>query len=294
MGEHLLRRRLDLGLRQRDVARALGVTEASVCHWEKGRTVPALRFVPRIVSFLGYAPDDSPPQGLGQRIVTKRRLMGLSQKALARRLRIDPTTLARWERGEGRPSRKLVGRIHAFLDGQAHGTEIEGEPIFVRALSPKEHRALMEGLRSRSFAIVRRCRILLLSAQGQTPLQIASELHCSQGTVRRVVRAFGGEGLDCLRARPHGRESPFDAAGRQRLRQLLHISPRQHAYDTNVWTLALLAEACTRERIASRPVSGWSVARVLRQMGVDWKRARWVLTRGIATAPTAADPTHPQ
>ena len=118
LGDHLKKRRLDLGLLQRDVAEILVVDKMSVCNWEVNRTSPALRFVPRIVEFLGYVPDDSQPESLGQQIVSVRRRLGLNQRALAEKLDVDPSTLGRWERGNGKPSRRLTERLLAFLAGQ--------------------------------------------------------------------------------------------------------------------------------------------------------------------------------
>ena len=118
LGDHLKTRRLDLGLFQRDVAQILAVDKMSVCNWEVNRTSPALRFVPRIVEFLGYAPDDTQAESLGQQIVAVRRSLGISQKKLAEELDVDPSTLGRWERGKGRPSRKLGERLLSFLAGK--------------------------------------------------------------------------------------------------------------------------------------------------------------------------------
>ena len=82
----------------------------------KNRSSPALRFIPRIIEFLGYTPDDTKPQSPGQKIAAFRRLRGLTQKELARRLGVDPSTVASWERSEHRPSRHLasiIGRVTA-------------------------------------------------------------------------------------------------------------------------------------------------------------------------------------
>jgi len=57
LGDHLRKRRLDLGLLQRDVAEQLHVHQMTITNWETGRTSPQLRFVPRILSFLGYNPN---------------------------------------------------------------------------------------------------------------------------------------------------------------------------------------------------------------------------------------------
>ena len=53
VGDHLLWRRLELGLLQRQAAARLGVNKWTLVNWEKGVTRPAIRFVPRIDEFLG-------------------------------------------------------------------------------------------------------------------------------------------------------------------------------------------------------------------------------------------------
>ncbi len=57
------KRRLDLGLLQKEVAQELGVTKDTVRNWEAGRTRPARLFLCRIVGFLGYSPRASLLQG---------------------------------------------------------------------------------------------------------------------------------------------------------------------------------------------------------------------------------------
>ena len=69
LGHDLRERRIDVGLLQGNVARPLGVSEATVCNWETSRTSPQLRFVSRIITFLGDAPCEPQPQALGRRII---------------------------------------------------------------------------------------------------------------------------------------------------------------------------------------------------------------------------------
>ena len=57
LGEHIKKRRLDLGLLQREVSAQISVNPWTVANWEKGRTIPAKRFVPKILRFLGYEPN---------------------------------------------------------------------------------------------------------------------------------------------------------------------------------------------------------------------------------------------
>ena len=56
LGEHLRKRRMDLGITQKEAARRIGADQWTVINWEKGRTCPEVRFVPGIIRFLGYDP----------------------------------------------------------------------------------------------------------------------------------------------------------------------------------------------------------------------------------------------
>ena len=103
LGDHLRKRRLDLGLLQKQLAEKLGVDEMTICNWEINRTSPQLRFIPKIIAFLGYSRYNTQCGTLGKRIVACRRLMGLSQKELAPRLGVEASTLGRSETGRGQP-----------------------------------------------------------------------------------------------------------------------------------------------------------------------------------------------
>jgi transcriptional regulator with XRE-family HTH domain len=115
VGDHLRKRRLDLKIFQKDVGKLLGVTTSSVTNWEKNRVRPSLRYIPRIISFLGYNPISGTPSNFGQEINLYRRNHGISIKQLAKTLRVDPTTLARWEKGETLPSAATKNRLQGFL-----------------------------------------------------------------------------------------------------------------------------------------------------------------------------------
>ena len=114
LGDHLRKRRLDLGLHQRDVARRIKVNVNTVTNWELNRTSPSLWFVPGIIRFLGHLPF-SVDGSLADRLKTYRRIHGLAQKRLATLLGVDPSTLARWERGHSQPRQDLLERVEAVL-----------------------------------------------------------------------------------------------------------------------------------------------------------------------------------
>lgn len=113
-GDHLRQRRLELGLRQKDVARRLGVDTGSVWGWERNVRAPYVYHVPAIVAFLGYAPYD-PAWSLPERLRKAGEAVGLSQKTLAQALGVDEGTVARWERGRRSPGAALAKRIRSLL-----------------------------------------------------------------------------------------------------------------------------------------------------------------------------------
>ena len=114
VGDHLKKRRYELGLFQKDVALALEVNDWTICNWENNKTTPAVRYLPRIIEFLGYYPYPD-PETLGERLLACRRHLGLSCKRMAQRLCVDEGTLAKWERGTLAPSGKHQRSVKEFL-----------------------------------------------------------------------------------------------------------------------------------------------------------------------------------
>ena len=113
LGEHIKKRRLELGLRQIDLANQLEVNEHSIVKWEAGRT-PLDRYIPRIIEFLGYDPRPE-PRTLAERLIWKRQALGLSRKRTAKLLGVDEGSLARWEWGVRQPTGVLQEKVLRFL-----------------------------------------------------------------------------------------------------------------------------------------------------------------------------------
>jgi transcriptional regulator with XRE-family HTH domain len=107
IGDHIRKKRLDIGLLQSDVAERIGVSEATIYNWERNANSPQVHDIPAIILFLGYNPLPA-AKSLGKKLLWARRKLGLTQRTMAERLGIDPTTLARLERGIGKQSRKQL------------------------------------------------------------------------------------------------------------------------------------------------------------------------------------------
>jgi transcriptional regulator with XRE-family HTH domain len=76
VGEHIKRRRLLLGLLQKDVAALFNVRTETVHNWEIGYTKPTIQLIPTLVNFLGYDPEPQNPETVGDRLRSKRRQLG--------------------------------------------------------------------------------------------------------------------------------------------------------------------------------------------------------------------------
>ena len=161
-------------------------------------------------------------------------------------------------------------------------------PLFVRPLTADERATLETGLRSVSAFTVRRCQILLASAEGQSTSTIAGSLRCTDQTVRNVLHAFHQRGLTMLQplsSRPHTTSTIFDAGACEALRALLHQSPRTFGQPTSRWTLALAAKVSFAQGLTPRLVSVETIRVTLRRLRVSWKRAKhWITSPDPAYA----------
>jgi transcriptional regulator with XRE-family HTH domain len=113
LGENLLKRRKELSLFQRDIAKRLGVKVWTYLLWEQDRARPTVRYYPVIFDFLGYDPFPVPAT-LGERLASKRRELGLSISQAAEQLGVDEGTFSRWESDRWKP-RMSATTVQAFL-----------------------------------------------------------------------------------------------------------------------------------------------------------------------------------
>jgi transcriptional regulator with XRE-family HTH domain len=113
IGQHVRKRRLDLGLTQAEVSGIIGVTESTVYNWEHG-VEPELIHMPKIISFLGYIPFEMPQDPIGKLNYLKK-LRGLSYERLGKLMRRDPEQLTDWLSGRITPCQKNIEGIESFL-----------------------------------------------------------------------------------------------------------------------------------------------------------------------------------
>src|SRR5260221_8608575 len=153
-------------------------------------------------------------------------------------------------------------------------------PIFVHALTDEERSELEAGLRSSKAVVLRRCQIVLASARGERVPQIAQVLGCDEKTVRQVVHGFNARGVALLQlasSRPRTIHAAFTSVDAERLRDLLHRSPRAFGKSSSLWTLQWAAEVSCAEGLTARRGSGETTPPTPRRFGGGWARAKpWI------------------
>jgi hypothetical protein len=152
--------------------------------------------------------------------------------------------------------------------------------LYVRTLTRPERKALKNGLRASDAFSVRRCQILLASAQRKTVAQIANDVGCASQTVRNVIHDFEQRGLACLvkgENVPLTVEPVLTADKRAQLQAILHQSPRTFGKAQSLWTLKLLAEVCHEQGLSPTKLSAPTMLDAIVRLGSRWKRAKhWI------------------
>lgn len=153
-------------------------------------------------------------------------------------------------------------------------------PVFVRPLTDEERQRLAAGLRSSDAFVLRRCQIILASARGEWAPKIALSLGCNDQTVRNAIADFNESGLASLSkgsSAPHKTRRVLDSEAAERLKALLHQSPRLFGKPTSLWTLELAADVSFEQGVSPYRVSGETIRATLKRLDIGWRRAKnWI------------------
>lgn len=82
----------------------MGINEWTYMNWEKGRAQPNIKFMPRVIGYLGY---DLLGRGVtfGRRLLHARLRLGLTQAELGTHFGLGRSTIGDWEREASIPQR---------------------------------------------------------------------------------------------------------------------------------------------------------------------------------------------
>jgi transcriptional regulator with XRE-family HTH domain len=111
---HLKKRRRELRLLQREAAKQIGVSTATIVNWENGKAKPTPAQFRPVLNFLGYDPI---PEGetFAERVTAKQRALSVTLAQIARYLGWDPGSLHRYIDGTWRMSPSRKAALEAFL-----------------------------------------------------------------------------------------------------------------------------------------------------------------------------------
>jgi transposase len=153
---------------------------------------------------------------------------------------------------------------------------------YVREFREEEKRAIEAGLRSQDSFVLRRSQMLLFSSEGLSLDEIASKVGYDHESVRLVLKRFDNEGVQVLEKGKKGPKTTAKAISpdnAEKLKDMLRCSPREFKKDSSLWTLELLAEVGYEEGLSARKVSYETIRTTLKELGVNWKRAkRWIVS----------------
>lgn len=135
IGEHLRKRRHELGMLNREAAHKLRVSRRTLSLWEWDEAYPTWTYQPRLIAYLGYDPFDNPslgrplgnettdvavlcsihPLSLGQQLAKLRMELRKTRKDLAKEIGVSEKTLKWWETNRRLPLPSSQRRIMRFL-----------------------------------------------------------------------------------------------------------------------------------------------------------------------------------
>jgi len=153
--------------------------------------------------------------------------------------------------------------------------------IQVRQPSEEERASLEARVRGNDAFAMRRSQMILLRVdEGLSSEAIGERVGRSGQMVRNVLHAFNEEGLSAIGGRSTARpddQRAFDDEAREQLREMVQQSPRRYGYANSRWSLQRLADVSYREGLTDRVVHIDTVSETLRQMDINWRRAKhWI------------------
>ncbi|MFO1486366.1 MAG: helix-turn-helix domain-containing protein [Verrucomicrobiaceae bacterium] len=112
LGQHLRSKRLLLNLTQAQTAEKLGTIREQYERWERDEITPVASFWPKLVCHFGRYPltVTSPADW----VLKARRVNGLSQYALGRKIKVIAKIVREWEHGKTEPPAPMLEKIRAI------------------------------------------------------------------------------------------------------------------------------------------------------------------------------------
>lgn len=149
--------------------------------------------------------------------------------------------------------------------------------LYARSLSEAEGRLVQCEIRhGRDAVYVKRCQVVLASAQGMRVKEIARLTLLSEYHIRMLIRSFNHGGLPAIRPRKaKGRDPSFSDEERATIAEFARIPPKVLGYPFTSWSLSKLKMAVEeRKLLGGRGISDESIRQILDEYGVSYQRTK--------------------
>lgn len=148
--------------------------------------------------------------------------------------------------------------------------------VFVRELTDEEGQRLVRISRtSRDRVRLRRAMIVLASAQGRTPGEIATLIQGTANYVRQVIHDFNQHGFAALDPKWNGgRPAKIDDASAEEVCRVALARPRDLGRPFTVWSIAKLHQHLVEVGVIGCDVSREAVRRLLQRRGISFQRTK--------------------
>lgn len=145
-------------------------------------------------------------------------------------------------------------------------------PVRVREITNDEGNQLLRTVRHTAGPVVtwRRAQMILLSAQGMDPTQIAKVTFTSPDRVRDVIHVFNTDGFDSLTPKyAGGRPRKFTQTQRAAIKNMALARPEDHGRPFSTWSLSKLAHHLITQGVVD-DISHEGLRTLLREEGVSF------------------------
>jgi transposase len=149
--------------------------------------------------------------------------------------------------------------------------------LYARSLTEAEGRLVQCEIRhGRNPVYVKRCQVILASAQGMRVREIAKLTLLSEYHIRELIRSFNRGGLPAIKPKkPKGRAPIFTDEERATIAEFARIPPKVLGYPFTAWSLSKLKMAVEERRLLGRrSISDESIRQILDEYGISYQRTK--------------------
>jgi transposase len=149
--------------------------------------------------------------------------------------------------------------------------------IYARDLAPDEGKRVQHEIRhGKDPVMLKRCQVILSSAQGSTVQEIAKLTLLSEYHIREIIRRFNQGGIAAIRPRKGGNHTvKFTEEEKASVAELAQIPPKVLGYPFNSWSLSKLQQAIQeRDVLNGKTMSDEEIRLILEERGISYQMTK--------------------